>query len=156
MDESSIIASVEYLLFMSKIEIKRKPLSTRQQLFVDLLPEHKFVVWKAGVEAGFTENYAKHRLPGLVLANVVLKQAIEVKLAEIKAKSIATREQRQQFWTEVYGNDRVNMSDRLRASELLGKSEADFVEVVEQKGKGLTINVGESPAEYPKLAKEAG
>ena len=43
---------------------------------------------------------------------------------------IANRAQRQAFWTEVYQDEKVQWSDRLRASELLGKSEADFIDVV--------------------------
>ena len=52
------------------------------------------------------------------------------KSSEIGRK-IATREERQAFWTNVlYGKeeDDTKMSDRLKASELLGRSEADFTD----------------------------
>jgi phage terminase small subunit len=41
---------------------------------------------------------------------------------------IATRAQRQAFWTEVMQSPESEMKDRLKASELLGKTQADFVE----------------------------
>ena len=50
------------------------------------------------------------------------------------AVRIATRVQRQQFWTEVMKNPEASLADRLRASELLGKSEADFVAKVQHEG----------------------
>ena len=51
-------------------------------------------------------------------------------------KLIATRQQRQEFWSVVMKNKKEGMKDRLRASELLGKSEADFVDRVEASGPG--------------------
>lgn len=60
--------------------------------------------------------------------NSKVKAAIDKEMAEIKDETIATRAQRQLFWTEVYKDTQANMSDRLRASELLGKSEADFTD----------------------------
>ena len=66
---------------------------------------------------------------------------IESRNTEAK-KIISTREDRQAFWSEVMGGKgggkdkddkekEVSMSDRLRASELLGKSEADFTDKIE-------------------------
>lgn len=75
------------------------------------------------------------------LAKPKIKAAIERKQAGIKGKSIATRKQRQQFWTTTTYDPSVNMSDRLRASELLGKSECDFITVdlnLNEQPRGLT------------------
>jgi phage terminase small subunit len=49
-------------------------------------------------------------------------------------KMIATREERQQFWSSIMRNEQSEMRDRLKASELLGKSQADFTEKVEHSG----------------------
>ena len=46
-------------------------------------------------------------------------------------KGIATRKQRQKFWSDTMWDENEAVSNRLRASELLGKSEADFIERVE-------------------------
>lgn len=50
------------------------------------------------------------------------------------AARIANREQRQAFWTAVMRDESRPMPDRLRASELLGKSEGDFLQRVEHSG----------------------
>lgn len=49
---------------------------------------------------------------------------------------IASREDRQRFWTQVMLDDAQDMKDRLKASEILGKSQADFVERREISGAG--------------------
>lgn len=43
-------------------------------------------------------------------------------------KLVASRQARQQFWTETMLNPDADMAHRLKASELLGKSQADFIE----------------------------
>lgn len=54
---------------------------------------------------------------------------------------VATRFDRQRFWTRVMlgkefvGDEAPAMKDRLKASELLGRSQLDFVERVEHTGK---------------------
>jgi hypothetical protein len=62
-------------------------------------------------------------------------QQIRDRAVEQQAPLIATRQQRQQFWTEVMQDTGEEMRNRLRAAELLGKSEADFTEKVQQTGK---------------------
>lgn len=47
------------------------------------------------------------------------------------APLIATRQERQEFWTETMRDKREEMKSRQKASELLGKSEADFTEKVQ-------------------------
>ncbi|MCD6150032.1 terminase small subunit [bacterium] len=57
---------------------------------------------------------------------------IKKELAGINSKvlrgHVATRRERQVFWTKTMMDKEEKMSDRLRASELLGKSELDFGE----------------------------
>lgn len=47
------------------------------------------------------------------------------------APTIATRLERQEFWTSVLRSEDESMKDRLKAAELLGKSEGDFLERIE-------------------------
>jgi phage terminase small subunit len=78
--------------------------------------------------------------------------------AEREAR-IATKIQRQKFWTEMMADKRMDPSARLRASELLGKSERDFVERVEHSGpdgKAIPLNVSQlTDEELHKQALEA-
>jgi phage terminase small subunit len=51
---------------------------------------------------------------------------------------IATREDRQRFWTDTMKDTGEDMKHRLKASELLGKSQADFIDRHEVTAKTLT------------------
>lgn len=60
---------------------------------------------------------------------------------EILRGHIATKRERQIFWTNTMMDKKESIGDRLRASELLGKAEKDFVDVKELgiKGNGFAI-----------------
>ena len=77
--------------------------------------------------AGYKPSRGRQTACRLVTIEYV-KDKIRELMAEIKAESIKNREQRQQFWTRMMDNSTASNGDRLRASELLGKSEADFTE----------------------------
>ena len=59
------------------------------------------------------------------------------------------RKERQEFWTRVAsGEEDAPMKDRLKASELLGKTQMDFIQRVEHTGKdGDALFPGETDAE---------
>jgi phage terminase small subunit len=61
-------------------------------------------------------------------------EAIRQRNAGEQKKRIATREDRQAFWTGIMRDEAKELRDRLKASELLGKSEADFIERREVSG----------------------
>ena len=48
------------------------------------------------------------------------------------------RIQRQIFWSDIMRNESLPIRDRLRASELLGRSEGDFLERVDLSGETTT------------------
>ena len=88
-----------------------------------------------------------------LLKNVEIITYINAKVAKTKAESIANREKRQQFWTDVMENT-VNMADRLRASELLGRSEADFTDNIADKRVQEPAQL--TPDEVKELKRLAG
>lgn len=59
-----------------------------------------------------------------------IADAIKSREKSRTSKLIATREERQIFWTEMFRDKELNPKWRLMASELLGRSEADFTENV--------------------------
>lgn len=59
--------------------------------------------------------------------------------ARLVAGAVAAKEDRQAFWTKVMLDDSQNMMFRLKASELLGKAQADFVERHEHAGMTLIV-----------------
>ena len=73
-----------------------------------------------------------------------IKQAIATRHTKEYNPLIATRQDRQAFWTSIMldklkneDNARVpqSMPDRLKASELLGRSEADFTDILRMNSK---------------------
>lgn len=74
---------------------------------------------------------------GRLLRNAEVAAAIREATVEVRQEAIATREQRQTMLTriilgiELDRGDEPAMRDRLRALELLGKMQGDFVERVE-------------------------
>ena len=64
----------------------------------------------------------------------VIRVALEkLRLATTNA-AIMTRQERQAFWTLVARSKDQDMKDRLKASELLGKSQGDFINRTEITG----------------------
>lgn len=121
-------------------------LSERERRFVEaFMGEAAGNATKAAKLAGYSAKTARQQ-GNRLLTKAYIRAAVETR-AE-KDPKVATRSERQQFWTKVYlGLDEfasVSMSDRLKASELLGKSQADFIDRHEHDFKGhptLVLNV---------------
>ena len=88
-------------------------------------------VQEAAKTVGFHPAYVRR-----MINDPMIVEAIRERNIAVAAPGIATREERQQFWTEIYRDTEQDTRDRLRASEFLGKSEKDFVDRVEQSGPG--------------------
>lgn len=103
-------------------------MTTKEQAFVDLYDGNAS---QTAIKAGY-----KTKNPDVVGHQNLVRLGAEIKKREEKkqAPHIATRQERQAFWAEVMFSDKVGMNERLRASELLGKSEADFTEKLEHTG----------------------
>lgn len=105
-------------------------LTTKQKAFIQAYCGN-------ATEAALKAGYSKKTAAFIGAENLKKPQIIEqIKKREEKRadKRIATREERQIFWTQTMKDEKADMRDRLRASELLGKSEADFLEKVEHSG----------------------
>ena len=66
-----------------------------------------------------------------LLKNVEVQAVIQQAMNERRNQLIADREQRQTFWTATMLDADIDMKHRLKASELLGKSEGDFTTQVQ-------------------------
>lgn len=111
-------------------------LSTREQKFVDAYAGNGAQACRA---AGYKGNVQVLSGQARRLLNKAkVKEAIRAR-ERLEAKAaIATRQERQAFWTSTLRDRGVERRDRLKASELLGRSEADFTEKLEVKGE-LTL-----------------
>ena len=99
-------------------------LTAKQQRFVSAYDGN---ATRAAIEAGYSERWAASNIDKL-LKNTEIQAAIQNREKDRTSSLIATREERQQFWTAIMRDEETELKDRLRASELLAKSEADFLE----------------------------
>lgn len=95
---------------------------------------------QAAIRAGYSSRTA-YSIGQRLLKNVEVSQAIDAAITERRSKLIATREQRQQFWTDVMTDTEQDMRSRLRASELLAKSEGDFLEKVQVQDTSANYDI---------------
>jgi len=115
-------------------------LTEKQRKFVEaFMGPAKGNATEAARIAGYSGNDATLRNAGSrLLTNANISEAIKER--QESDPLVADREERQRFWSEVMRNDQADMRDRLKASEILGKSQADFTEKIDHTtdGKALT------------------
>ncbi|MCA9401782.1 MAG: terminase small subunit [Candidatus Omnitrophica bacterium] len=99
-------------------------LSHKQKRFIDF---YKGNATEAAIEAGYSVKTAYSIGQENLKKPEIIKEIQNRNMRESMPK-IANRQQRQEFWSSVMNDVEVDLSVRLRASELLGKSEADFTE----------------------------
>lgn len=110
-----------------------RKLTLKQQRFID------FYVGN-GADAARKAGYKGNDKTLAVVASKLLNDAniasrIKARESKESRPNIATRKERQEFWTSIMRNKAQSLEDRFRASELLGKSEADFIAVNRQEGE---------------------
>lgn len=120
-----------------------KKLNPRQQKFVDIYDGNGV---ESARKAGYTgsDNTLAQTAHDL-LRNPKIVEALKNREKVEKRARIADRAMRQKYWTRVMQSKKESTRDRLRASELLGKSEGDFI---------TRIKVEEGRAEALKRARE--
>ena len=99
-------------------------LTAKQQRFVSAYNGN---ATEAMIAAGYSKKSAASNVDKL-LKNTEIQAAIQNREKERNSAAIATREERQTFWTAILRDPETELRDRLRASELLGRSEGDFLE----------------------------
>lgn len=106
--------------------MKERKLTTKQRRFIEFYDGN---ATDAARKAGYKGS--DHTLSAIGNQNLrkpYIAAVLAAREKEKTTKHIATREERQAFWTKVANDPEEDMKNRLRASELLGKSQADFIE----------------------------
>ena len=112
----------KYKAKSEKPKPKEKYFTVKQQRFIDAYDGD---IKKASIKAKITYQYArKLATKSNIMAAIRHREDTEKRPIEI-----SNRQDRQKFWSDAMNNTEFYMRDRLRASELLGKSEADFVDI---------------------------
>ena len=121
-------------------------LTAKQKAFVEAYAGNATEAARVAGYAGNDQTLRQVGHENLTKPDVIA--ALKAREAPRSAGRIATRAERQSFWTRVLDDPEASMSDRLRASELLGKSEADFTEKHQHSG-GVSIAVVDPYAVKP-------
>jgi len=102
-------------------------MTAKQKRFIELYSGN---ATKAAIAAGYSEKTA-YSIGQELLNKPEIMEAIQLREKERLSECIASREERQEFWTSIMRDVEEKTADRLKASELLAKSNGDFLERVE-------------------------
>lgn len=109
-------------------------LTTKQENFIHYYVATGGNSTDAAKLAGYSEKTAKAKGHEL-MTNPKIKRRILARLEEERARvsaiEIASKEERQQLYTRLMFDPKVLPRDRLRASELLGRTQGDFITQIE-------------------------
>lgn len=116
-------------------KLKSRPLTLKQK---------KFIAYYSGNGTDAARK-AGYQGDDNVLSSIAYENLRKPEIrAAIKARTdadieplVATRINRQKLWSELMYSKYESTKDRLKASELLGRSEADFTDVVKSKVEGV-------------------
>lgn len=98
--------------------------TTKQRRFIEAYSGN---TTQAAADAGYSGNRKTLEAVGhKLLANTRIAAAIRKREEKRERPLIANREERQRFWSTTLRDPSIPLNERLRASELLGKSELDF------------------------------
>ena len=102
---------------------KPRPLNARQERFAQL--------FSSNGNASQSAEKAGYAHPGSQGATLLKNPRVAARIKEISRpaleSTIATREERQQFWTDAMRDTEQDMKYRLKASELLARAAGDFL-----------------------------
>lgn len=102
-------------------------LTTKQRRFIEAYDGN---ATKAAIAAGYSPKWADRQAYTLIEKNGEIREAIRQREERQRSELIAGRVARQIFWSAIMRDEKETMVTRLKASELLAKSEGDFLEKV--------------------------
>jgi phage terminase small subunit len=119
---------------MAKSDNKPQKITEKQKKFCDFYLQ-TFNGTQSAIKAGYSEDTAPEQASRL-LTNVNVSEYIKERSQQASNNRIMTVTELKEFWTGTAKGeiDGADYKDRLKASELLGKAEALFVERLKHEG----------------------
>jgi len=117
-------------------------LTEKQRRFCEAYSSNGGNALQAATAAGYKQP---HPTGQRQLQKATIVKALELLRSDTTNAAIADRTERQSTWTEIMRDPNEETKDRLKASELLGRSQGDFTEKRDDK---LEIVVRRTPAEH--------
>lgn len=130
-----------------------KKLTVKQQRFVDCYAGNGV---EAARKAGYRGNAnTLHTVAAENMRKPTILAAIQVRQEVERHPLIMDRQARQIMWSGIARDESKDISSRLRASELLGRSEGDFLERVAHSGQVEIVPIPkfDDPAEWYEYVK---
>lgn len=109
-----------------------KKLTLKQKMFCEHYVKSGNAT-EAALKAGYKESFAKNRIHTM-MKDVGICGYIEELNKEVKNARIADITEIKEFWSNIVRNENHKMPDRIKASELIAKTEGAFIDKVEVKG----------------------
>lgn len=106
---------------------------------------------KAMIDAGYSETYADRNSKYLL---GIIGDEIKMQQEEIKNEKIKTVVDIQEWWSSIMSDNEQDMKDRIRCSELLGKSQGAFIDKLEVNGQVSNPMAGLTTEELKKLIND--
>ena len=107
-------------------------LTPRQLMFAD-----EYVAsgnaYQSAIKAGYSENYAKGNVIKL-LENVSVKSYLKSVADKLQSEKIADMREVKEYWTKTMRNEEEETRERTKASELIARTNAAFVDKIEHSG----------------------
>lgn len=128
---------------------KQKQLNRREQTIINYLSNGGNMK-RAMMDAGYSETYADRNskyLMGIIGDDIKQKQEV------IRNEKIKSVTQIQEFWSEVMDDVDccIEMKDRLKASEMLAKSQGGFIDKIDMNARVENPLAGLSTDDLKKL-----
>jgi phage terminase small subunit len=119
---------------MAKSDNKPQKMTEKQKKFCDFYLQ-TFNGTQSAIKAGYSEDTAQEQSSRL-LSNVIIANYIKERSEQASNKRIADITELKEFWTNALrgAEEKADFKDQLKASELLGKAEALFVERLKHEG----------------------
>ena len=87
---------------------------------------------RAMIDAGYSETYADKNSRYLL---GIIGEEIKATQDTIRSKKIKSVEEIQEWWTNILDDEDADLKDKIKASELLAKSQGGFIEKVEMNAR---------------------
>lgn len=101
----------------------------------------------AAIQAGYSEQYARHRAHENLMRNPVVLARIKELNEKTETDTIGNLIDLRTMWTRTMRDETEEMKIRLKASELLGKSLGGFIGKVDNSGEMVIRVVRNEPTD---------
>lgn len=110
-----------------------KKLTARQKIFCEYFVASGNATQSA-IKAGYSESYARDRIHSL-MKSVGVNRYIEELQKKIQSSRIMSAVERKEWLTKVLNDKTANMTNKLKALDILNKMEGEYLEKVQVTGE---------------------